>query len=209
MSLKIIDTERAEYFDQMADKWDALGPSPDEDVIMDFLRKLPIDSKDVVMDVGTGTGLLIPYIMRFNPITVIAVDISAQMLGKVKEKYSQYGTRLQTLNSDVHALTVPDRSVDVAICNGVFPHFFNKPLALSELYRVLKTGGRLAINHFAGREFVNNIHSSIEHVLLKRDLLDEVEEVAEIVRQAGFEVNEAIDREAEYLLLAVKPEVRQ
>lgn len=45
-----------------------------------FLRKLNIDPEKTVLDVGTGTGFLIPHIFSFHPAWVIALDLSAGML---------------------------------------------------------------------------------------------------------------------------------
>ena len=42
----------------------------------------------VVLDVGTGTGVLIPLIQSFQPSTVLACDVAEKMLQRVHDKYS-------------------------------------------------------------------------------------------------------------------------
>jgi ubiquinone/menaquinone biosynthesis C-methylase UbiE len=155
--------------------------------------------------VGTGTGLLIPHIFSFHPARVIALDLSAGMLEKLREKYcARFGAGLVTLQGDVHLLNLPDATVDIAVCNGVYPHFHDKLLAMSQLRRVLKKGGILAVNHFAGREFVNSIHGSSSHDLIRRDLLDPAMMVSETIAGCGYHVQEWRDDATEYYLIAEK-----
>ena len=44
---------------------------------------------------------------------------------------------------DVHALPVGDASVDVVISNGVFNLCRDKPKVVTEMFRVLRPGGRV------------------------------------------------------------------
>ena len=50
--------------------------------------------------------------------------------------------------------------------------------------------GVLAVNHFAGREFINSIHGSSSHDLIRRDLLDPAMMVSETIACHGFHVTE-------------------
>ena len=200
-----VDLARAKFFDEFSDSWDTKGPSPEPEVVLTFLRKLNINSKKIVLDVGTGTGFLIPHIFSFHPARVIAMDLSAGMLSILRGKYSpRFGANLEILHGDVHLLNLRDATVDIAVCNGVYPHFHDKPLALSQLHRVLKKGGVLAVNHFAGRQFINSIHGSSSHDLIRRDLLDPAMMVSETIACHGFHVTEWQDDPTEYYLIAEK-----
>ena len=200
-----VDLARAKFFDEFSDSWDTKGPSPEPEVVLTFLRKLNINSKKTVLDVGTGTGFLIPHFFSFHPAKVIAMDLSAGMLSKLRGKYSsQFGASLEILHGDVHLLNLGDATVDIAVCNGVYPHFHDKPLALSQLHRVLKRGGTLAVNHFAGRQFINSIHGSSSHDLIRQDLLDPVMILSKIIACHGFHVTEWRDCSTEYYLIAEK-----
>lgn len=200
------DQVRAVFFDNLAEQWDEMSPAPPDDTIESFLDRLNISPGNVVLDVGTGTGLLIPYLMKYEPAKVIAMDLSEKMLGRLVDKYRNiYHSRLEIIHNDVHCLNIPDQSVDVVICNSVFPHFHNKPLALAELYRVLKPGGKLSIHHFAGREKINSVHTSLSHELIRMDILEPVTDLSLQVCQAGFLVRETADNETEYNLIVAKP----
>jgi ubiquinone/menaquinone biosynthesis C-methylase UbiE len=202
---QLFDQARAGFFDNLAGTWD-MGSIPNDNEIEGFLRKLNITSGDIVLDVGTGTGLLVPYLMKYAPGKVIALDISAKMLQKLADKYQKnYGTKLEILHNDVHCLNCGDGLVDVAICNGVFPHFYDKPNALAEMYRVLKTGGRLTIHHFAGKEQINSIHASSVCEVIRGDILEDIQDLVLLVKKLGFRVHETIDSDKEFFLLATKP----
>ena len=161
MAQNQFDQGRALFFDNLAEKWDEMGTAPSGDAIEFFLRKVMIAPGDVVLDVGTGTGLLIPYIMKHGPGKIIAADLSEKMLLRLARKYQNiYGDQLKISRQDVHGLTFDHDTIDVAICNSVFPHFHDKPKALSEVYRVLKSGGRMVIHHFTGREKIFGLYRS-------------------------------------------------
>ncbi|MCL6591315.1 MAG: class I SAM-dependent methyltransferase [Firmicutes bacterium] len=202
----IIDHERTIFFDQLAETWDTSGPPPETTIVEAFLHKLNFQPGGTILDAGTGTGMLIPYLFQYDPAKVYALDLSRIMLSKLAQKFeNQFGDKLVIVQGDVHCLEFADHSIDAAICNGVYPHFHDKTLALAELYRVLKPGGVLAINHFAGKDFINSIHSGISHELIRQDLLEPVADLAHQVRQAGFLVREMADNEAEYYLIGWKP----
>jgi ubiquinone/menaquinone biosynthesis C-methylase UbiE len=200
------DDHRSLFFDNLSETWDNLGSPPSKDRIMSFLSRLGIKPGDTVVDIGTGTGLLIPYIFEYQPQKVIAVDLSEKMLIKAGEKHgAAFGGRLILLRTDIHNLDMPDRSADVVICNGAYPHFHNKEQALAEMSRILHPGGVLAINHFAGKEFINSIHAGSSNQYIQQDLLDEVECLADQAKKAGFIVKNTIDNDSEYCLVADKP----
>lgn len=200
-----VDSAREKFFDELSDSWDMKGPSPEPEVVRSFLWKLNIDSNKTVLDVGTGTGMLIPHIFSCNPARVIAMDLSEGMLEKLRGKHaSRFGARLEILQGDVHLLNLPDATVDIAVCNGVYPHFHDQSLALSQLCRVLKKGGILAVNHFAGREFINSIHGSSSHDLIRRDLLGPAMTVSETIAGCGFHVKKWHDDATEYYIIAEK-----
>jgi len=201
----IFDSAREKFFDEFSHRWDQSGPSPGTDVVLAFLRKLNIDSDKTVLDVGTGTGLLIPHIFSFHPARVLALDLSAGMLAKLREKHSaRFGSGLVIMQGDVHMLNLPDATVDIVICNGVYPHFHDKALALSQLQRVLSKGGVLAVNHFACREFINSVHGSSSHDLIRQDLLDPAAILSETIVGCGFHVKELRDDANEFYVIAEK-----
>ena len=57
-----------------------------------------------ILDVGTGTGILIPYILKYRPSEIHACDLAENMLQRVKGRFPHVITHL----CDVRDLLVPD-----------------------------------------------------------------------------------------------------
>jgi len=100
----------------------------------------------VALDVGTGTGhtafALSPHVAR-----VIAADITPEMLAEASQlKREQEIVNVELCMADVMALPFDDRTFDVVTCRRAAHHFSPIGKALSEMSRVLKTGGQLVID---------------------------------------------------------------
>ena len=89
-----------------------------------------------VLDVGTGTGILIPYILKYGPSEIHACDLAENMLRRVKRKFPQVMTHL----CDVGNLQLPDDSLDVAFINACFSNIMDKSKCLDNLYRLTARG---------------------------------------------------------------------
>lgn len=201
---RIFDSERATFFDTLAHTWDERVPPRYECSVRRVMKAARIDQDSVILDVGTGTGRLIPYVLDCGPKQVIACDISAEMLRCVRRRF-QHNAMVSTLLADARDLPLGDRSIDVIICHEVYPHFAEKTAAVRELFRVARPGGRFIISHFGGRDFVNRVHLGVSYPLIRKDILPPVNDVAAVLRIAGFTVEEALDEDDLYLIATVKP----
>ena len=198
----MFDKDREAIFDEMAPKWGIDALSPPSDIVWGMLGDLALEGK-VVLDVGAGTGALVEAGLRHNPRRWVCCDLSTAMLAQIETKW-QENLVVEVLQADAHCLPLEDATFDVAICNAVLPHFHNRRQALKELNRTLRLNGQLVINHFIGRERVNQIHKSSAHDLLRGDLLPPVEIVTMELEELGFDVNKAVDSEDRYFILATK-----
>jgi SAM-dependent methyltransferase len=101
-----------------------------------------------VVDVGCGAGLdsLIAARMVGSQGQIIGVDMTAAMLEKARQGAIAAGlTNIAFLEGYAEALPVPEAWADVVISNGVLNLMPDKVGALTEMARVLKSGGRLQI----------------------------------------------------------------
>lgn len=101
---------------------------------------------ETVLDLGCGAGLDSILAARLVGPSgkVIGVDLTPEMI----EKAAGNARAIEAANvefrlGDLECLPVPDGTVDVAISNGVFNLCPDKPRVLTEVYRVLRAGGRL------------------------------------------------------------------
>ena len=70
--------------------------------------------------------------------------MTPQMIVKARQNAETLGLMtVEFVLGQIEDLPLPDASVDLVISNGVFNLCPNKPRVLSEVFRVLKPGGRL------------------------------------------------------------------
>jgi arsenite methyltransferase len=108
----------------------------------------PLAPGEHVVDVGCGAGIdsFIAASMVGPHGRVVGVDMTPAMLDKAKKNAA--AGAIENVRFDQgygEALPVPDGWADVVISNGVFNLMPDKALALAEMQRVLKPGGRLQI----------------------------------------------------------------
>ena len=104
---------------------------------------------DDVLECACGTGLLTGVIAaRCKSLT--ATDYSANMLKRARKKCGKYGT-VRFEQADITQLRYPDGSFDAVVAANVI-HLLDDPyMALRELDRVCKPGGRLIIPTYMNR----------------------------------------------------------
>ncbi|HEY3427005.1 MAG TPA: arsenosugar biosynthesis arsenite methyltransferase ArsM [Negativicutes bacterium] len=117
-----------------------------------------LNPRETILYVGVGGGLealqFAYFTRRFQ--SVVAVDRVPEMLAKAQENFKLAADLngwfrpdfINLLQGDALKLPVENESVDVAAQNCLFNIFEESDLtkALSEMYRALKTGGRLYIS---------------------------------------------------------------
>lgn len=103
-----------------------------------------------VADLGCGTGLFTLEMARRVGDTgqVHAVDIQQPMLDAARHRVEAagLGPRVRWYHSGMHTLPLPDESVEVALMAAVLGQLPARMLALDEVRRILRPGGRLAIS---------------------------------------------------------------
>ena len=75
-----------EFFNRVAHKWDEMCHHDDKK-IRKIVDLADIKKKSKILDIGTGTGILINYLLEKSPTKLVGVDISENMIEVAKEKY--------------------------------------------------------------------------------------------------------------------------
>jgi len=102
----------------------------------------------VVLDLGSGAGFDCFLAARAvgSAGKVIGVDMTHEMLSKARENASKNGFKnVEFRLGEIEALPVADNSIDVIISNCVINLSPEKQRVFDEAFRVLKSGGRLAV----------------------------------------------------------------
>ncbi|MEN6519683.1 MAG: methyltransferase domain-containing protein [Armatimonadota bacterium] len=191
---------QAEYFDSYADRWDSME-CDDIRVRLDcVVRTAGIRPGMDILDVGTGTGVIVPCLLKaMKGIgSIKAIDISQGMLRVAGSKGFPDCVEFQL--ADIEEFSCPNHSYDRVICNAVFPHFNNKGKALSRILRMLKPGGMVVISHPTGRESVNKVHSEAGAVVTE-DRVPDAEKMQSMLERAGYVDVEVIDEPEFYLAI--------
>ena len=101
-----------------------------------------------VVDVGSGGGIdsLIAARMVGPSGEVVGIDMTPAMLERARSAATESGIcNVEFREAYMEALPVPDGWADVVISNGVLNLTPDKQKAVGEMYRVLRSGGRLQI----------------------------------------------------------------
>jgi ubiquinone/menaquinone biosynthesis C-methylase UbiE len=102
-----------------------------------------------VLDIGTGPGVLLAELATRRPdLTLIGVDLSADMVAAAARNLAPFGTRGSVEQADVAELPFADGSVDVVVSSLSLHHWDRPREAIGELRRVLRPGGQLRIYDF-------------------------------------------------------------
>jgi demethylmenaquinone methyltransferase/2-methoxy-6-polyprenyl-1,4-benzoquinol methylase len=116
-----------------------------------FVNQLSRYKPQHVLDVATGTGDLAVLICTLEPERVTGIDIAGNMLAIAKEKAAQkqLQDKLTFQEGDAEDLPFPDELFDaVTVAFGV-RNFNDLERGLTEMKRVMKTGGVMMILEFS------------------------------------------------------------
>ncbi len=78
-------------------------------VLIRIVREGRISPGDSVLDIGTGTGILIPLIEKYTPRNIYACDLSERMLAQLQKSHPH----VKTFLADIRELQLPNDSIDV------------------------------------------------------------------------------------------------
>lgn len=191
---------QVEFFNQIAKEWDSII-EVNEEKINTLLSKLNITDNSKVLDIGTGTGVLIPFLKSLNPNGYIkGVDISSEMLNVAREKFrniEKVSFELVDVEKDVI-----NETYDSIILYSMFPHLKDKTNTIKKLVeKNLGKSGQLIIAHSNSREFLNNMHKE-KNECVSEDRLISVTDQRYLFEKAGLKVVDAFeDNEIYYLVI--------
>lgn len=142
-------------FDSVASKYDIMN-----DVMSAGLHRLwkaytvqvaNLKAGDQVLDIAGGTGdLSMAFAKKVGPTgTVVHTDINEAMLSTGRDRLLDHGLALPTLVCDAEKLPFPDAHFDLVSVAFGLRNMTHKDVALAEMCRVIKPGGKLLVLEFS------------------------------------------------------------
>lgn len=152
----------SQMFDNIAHRYDFLNHylslGIDKLWRKQLIAQILNNKPNLVLDVATGTGdVAINTLKRFNKLNpqnslkIIGVDISPEMLrlGRIKINDAHLEDKITFVDGDSENLQFENNKFDVvSVAYGV-RNFENLELGISEIYRVIKPGGKIAVLEFS------------------------------------------------------------
>ena len=128
------------------------GAIPDEAVLASLGCGNPtviadIDEGETVLDLGSGGGIDVLLSARRVGARgkAFGLDMTDEMLALARANAAKAGARnVEFLKGYIEDIPLPNASVDVVISNCVINLSTDKPTVMSEMFRVLRPGGRIA-----------------------------------------------------------------
>jgi SAM-dependent methyltransferase len=106
-----------------------------------------------VLDVASGTGETASFMADSLGARVVAIDVSARMIQRARAKARARGVGggIQLVRGDAHRLPLRDAVFDAAISECTLS-LLDKRVALAEMARVVRPGGRVGVHEICWRE---------------------------------------------------------
>lgn len=189
-----------------------------------------VKAGEVVLDLGSGAGFDAFLAAKKVGETgrVIGVDMTDEMLARARDNATAFElSNVEFRKGVIEELPVENDSVDLVISNCVINLSTDKPKVFSEVFRVLRPGGRmlvsdLVLNRPLSPELKNNVEAYVGCVSgasLKHEYLGMAVEAGfseiQIVHEQRYDVgleeigadlrNEALEAVTSIKLRAVKP----
>jgi ubiquinone/menaquinone biosynthesis C-methylase UbiE len=200
-----MNTKR-QHFNDLAARWDSL-PAPDHAPAKarEFVRRVAAAKCDWILDVGCGTGILLPHLLEFcSPSTrILELDYAEAMLRENARKSAQ--ARVGRACGDAAHLPFRAETFDHVLCFGILPHFADLPATLEELFRVLRPAGTLAVGHAMGSHELNALHGSLGGPTAS-DVLPAAAWLAQALRALKAKIVAAEEQPDWYFVQAIKGE---
>ena len=125
-----------------------------EPVVNGLLRRADLRVGEHVLDLGTGTGAVAAKAAEAvtHGGSVLAIDISAEMLGHARQRSEGGRACFEVRQAGAEAIPTGENAFDVILTSLSLVYVIDRAAAARELARVLRPGGRLVAAIWAGPE---------------------------------------------------------
>ncbi len=165
----------------------------------DLIERAGLQPGEKVLDVACGTGIIARYAARrvgyFGKVT--GMDLNPAMLEVARKVSAFFEPAIEFMEGSAEEIPLPESQVDVVLCQQALMFFPNREKALQEMQRVLKPGGRIALNVWRSEEF-NPIYANLivalekhlgadaANIMRSPFITKSVAEMRSLLEKAGF-----------------------
>jgi ubiquinone/menaquinone biosynthesis C-methylase UbiE len=148
---------------------------------LETMSRLPVARSDRVLDVGCGTGELLARLAAKYPAAHLSgLDPVPEMLEVAREKLSE---RVELRVGWANELPWPEASFDLVVSCNMFHYITHPVVAVQEMERVLRPGGRLGdyrlVRRLLGVPCVQRLSASDEQIPLQNVSASRMRGIAE------------------------------
>ena len=135
-----------------------------------LIEIMNINSKDKIIDVGSGTGDLTKIILKENKNALIySVDLNLEMLNEAKKRFNeQQKKNIKFINANAENLPFENNFFDKYVISFCLRNITYIEKALNESFRILKPGGIFYCLEFSTptSSVINKIYSKYKNKIV-------------------------------------------
>ena len=125
-----------------------------------LIRALGLAGLGPILDVGCGSGAWLPPLASLNA-RVVGIDIDDRVLDIARAR-SARADNVEIRQMPAESLDFADGTFDAVTCLTVLP-YVDQPVAVAEMARVLRPGGRLVVGTVGFGYYAKHIVEGIRH----------------------------------------------
>jgi len=175
--------ECRDFFNRNALSWDSREKADIGVAINYILDKIKPGPADAVLDVGCGTGILVPFLEECGAADYTGVDFSEKMAAEAVRKFP--GRKILCLDYEKQGLFGKGCFTKIIIYNA-YPHFEDKQNIFANSFNYLRPGGGFYIVHSMSREALNAHHEKTGGPVISH-MLEDDGKLRKYFTEAGFE----------------------
>ena len=190
--------KKAEYnFSEIAKYYDSSSvvQKSSADILLELLK---IGDTDDVLDIGCGTGYLTRKIRAITKGRVVGIDPYPSMIDEARRQSKKLNIEYEVKSAEEIKY---EEEFDIILCNSVLQWFRDTELAISNLWKAIRKGGKIGVQAPAKKIYCPNFIEAIEKVKKDRRtqhifahfrepwfFLETVDEYKSLFERHGFEV---------------------
>lgn len=119
-----------------------------------------------VVDIGCGTGAATQFAAEKVGASgrVAGVDVNAGMIDVAKSVPPVQGAVIEWFQNSAYQLPFTEGEFDVALCAQTLQFLEDRPRALTEMHRILKPGGRIAVSLWSDIQKSPYFHAMVQAI---------------------------------------------